>query len=171
MPGLGFNLATMNMTTNDSAGVVQLRVVVEVDDFDAAIAFYRDALGLPEEMAFESEGEARVAILEAGRATLEIANFAQKRMIDQLETGEVQRPGIRLAFEVSDGRGTTTTLAAAGAVIVGEPRETPWRSLNSRLEGPDGQQITVFEELEDSEERAQRDGFGTAAERTPKKPR
>ena len=93
MPGLGFNLATMNMTTNDSAGVVQLRVVVEVDDFDAAIAFYRDALGLPEEMAFESEGEARVAILEAGRATLEIANPAQKRMIDQLETGEVQRVG------------------------------------------------------------------------------
>jgi predicted enzyme related to lactoylglutathione lyase len=155
----------MNMTTNDSGGVVQLRVVVEVEDFDGAIAFYRDALGLPEEIAFESDGEARVAILEAGRATLEIANPAQKRMIDQLETGEVQRPGIRLAFEVSDGRGATTTLAAAGGVIVGEPRETPWRSLNSRLEGPGGQQITVFEELEDSEERAQREGFGTAAER------
>jgi catechol 2,3-dioxygenase-like lactoylglutathione lyase family enzyme len=155
----------MNMTTNDSGGVVQLRVVVEVEDFDAAIAFYRDALGLPEQIAFESEGEARVAILEAGRATLEIANPAQKRMIDQLETGEVQRPGIRLAFEVSDGRGTTATLAGAGAVIIGEPRETPWRSLNSRLEGPGGQQITVFEELEESEERAQREGFGTTAER------
>jgi predicted enzyme related to lactoylglutathione lyase len=120
---------------------------------------------LPENLAFEGDGEARVAILDAGHATLEIANPAQKRMIDRLETGEVQRPGVRLAFEVTDARGVTTRLAAAGAAIVGEPRETPWRSLNSRLEAPTGQQLTVFEELEGSQERAQREGFGTAAER------
>lgn len=152
----------MDETTNDSNTVLQLRVVVEADDFDAAVAFYRDTLGLPEQLAFEGDGDARVAILDAGRATLEIANPAQKRMIDQLETGDVQRPGIRLAFEVTDARGVTTRLAAAGAVVVGEPRETPWRSLNSRLEAPTGQQLTVFEELEGSAERAQRAGFGTA---------
>ena len=155
----------MNTPTNESRRVLQLRVIVEAEDFDAAVAFYRDNLGLPENLAFEGDGEARVAILDAGHATLEIANPAQKRMIDRLETGEVQRPGIRLAFEVTDARGVTTRLAAAGAAIVGEPRETPWRSLNSRLEAPTGQQITVFEELEDSAERAQREGFGTAAER------
>ncbi|WP_157157636.1 MULTISPECIES: VOC family protein [unclassified Diaminobutyricimonas] len=150
------------MTTN---GVLQLRVIIEADDFEQVLAFYRDTLGLDEQLAFEGEGDARVAILEAGRATLEIANPAQKDMIDRLETGARQGPGIRLAFEVSDGRTVTARLAAAGATVVGEPRETPWRSLNSRLEAPEGQQITIFEELEGSEERAQREGFGTSETR------
>jgi uncharacterized glyoxalase superfamily protein PhnB len=145
--------------------VLQLRVVIEADDFEQALEFYRDSLGLDEQIAFEGEGDARVAILEAGRATLEIANPAQKDMIDRLETGAGQGPGIRLAFEVTDGRTVTARLAAAGATVVGEPRETPWRSLNSRLEAPHGQQITIFEELEGSEERAQRDGFGTSESR------
>lgn len=153
----------MNTDKNDS--VLQLRVIVEAEDFDAALSFYRDALGLPEQAAFEGDGDARVSILDAGRATLEIANPAQKAMIDLVETGERQGPGIRLAFEVSDGRGVTARLAAAGATVVGEPRETPWRSLNSRLDAPAGLQITVFEELEDLAERSGRDGFGTAAGR------
>ena len=158
----GFSVAIMSTHTNDSANVLQLRVIVEAEDFDAAIAFYRDTLGLPEQVAFEGDGDARVSILDAGRATLEISNPAQKRMIDQVETGERQGSGIRLAFEVTDGRGVTTKLAAAGATIIGEPRETPWRSLNSRLDAPAGLQITVFEELEGVPERAQRAGFGTA---------
>ena len=158
----GFSLAIMTTHTNGSDHVLQLRVIVEAEDFDAAIAFYRDALGLPEEIAFEGEGDARVSILDAGRATLEISNPAQKRMIDQVETGKCQGSGIRLAFEVTDGRGVTKRLAAAGATIIGEPRETPWRSLNSRLGAPAGLQITVFEELEKVHDRAQRTGFGTA---------
>ena len=45
------------------------------------------------------------------------------------------------------------------------PVETPWRSLNSRLDAPAGLQITLFEELETLDERAQRPGFGEAATR------
>jgi predicted enzyme related to lactoylglutathione lyase len=130
-----------------AARVLQLRVIIEAEDFDAAMAFYRDALGLPEEDAFQGDGGARVAILDAGRATLEIANPAQKRMIDEVETGAEQPPGIRIAFEVADARGVTSRLEVAGAAVIGEPRETPWKSLNSRIESPAGQQITVFQEL------------------------
>jgi catechol 2,3-dioxygenase-like lactoylglutathione lyase family enzyme len=153
------------MNSQNKESVLQLRVIVEAEDFDAALAFYRDTLGLPEQAAFEGDGDARVSILDAGRATLEISNPAQKEMIDRVETGQRQGPGIRLAFEVSDGRGVTARLAAAGATVVGEPRETPWRSLNSRLDAPAGLQITVFEELEGLAERSEREGFGTAAER------
>ena len=35
--------------------VLQLRLVVEAEDFDEAVAFYRDALGMPEEFFVESE--------------------------------------------------------------------------------------------------------------------
>ena len=70
---------------------VQLRLVVETVDFDAALAFYRDALGLPELAAFAGRGDARVAILDVRRATLELANPAQKRMIDRVEAADPAR--------------------------------------------------------------------------------
>lgn len=141
--------------------VLQLRVVVEAEDYNEAVAFYRDVLGLSELAAFESEGDARVAILNAGRATLEIANPAQKRMIDDVEVGRQVGPKIRLAFEVLDADGLTRSLVEAGATLVAPPTETPWRSLNSRLDAPAGLQISLFQELETLEQRATRDGFGT----------
>ncbi|MYS84802.1 VOC family protein [Embleya scabrispora] len=127
--------------------VRQLRLVVEADDFEAALAFYRDALGLPEQAAFSGDGGARVAILDAGRATLEIANPEQKRMIDDVEVGHQVAPRIRVAFEVDDGRAVTEHLVDAGATQVAPPTVTPWRSLNSRLDAPAGLHISVFQEL------------------------
>jgi catechol 2,3-dioxygenase-like lactoylglutathione lyase family enzyme len=47
---------------SDSRTVHQLRVVVEAADYDAAVAFYRDALGMPELAAFAEGGDDRVAI-------------------------------------------------------------------------------------------------------------
>ncbi|MEU6078355.1 VOC family protein [Micromonospora sp. NPDC047074] len=141
--------------------VRQLRLVVEADDYDAAVAFFRDALGLPEQAAFSGEGDARVVILDAGRATLEIANPAQKRMIDEVEVGRQVAPRIRVAFEVDDSRAATRRLVAAGATEIAPPTVTPWHSLNARLDAPADLQITVFEELRDAEERATLDGFGT----------
>ncbi|MFF5055959.1 VOC family protein [Micromonospora sp. NPDC000663] len=127
--------------------VRQLRLVVEAADYDAAVAFFRDALGLREEAAFSGEGDARVMILDAGRATLEIANPAQKRMIDEVEVGRQVAPRIRVAFEVDDAEATTARLVAAGASEVAPPTRTPWQSLNSRLDAPADLHITVFEEL------------------------
>jgi len=151
------------MTAEQPAPVVrQLRLVVEAEDYEAAVAFFRDALGLPEEAAFSGDGDARVVILDAGRATLEIANPAQKRMIDEVEVGRQVAPRIRVAFEVDDARTTTARLVAAGAAEVAPPTLTPWQSLNSRLDAPADLQITVFEELSTPEERAGLDGFGTA---------
>ena len=128
--------------------VIQMRLVVEADDYDDAVRFYRDALGLPEEAAFEGDGGARVAILQAGRATLEIANPAQKRMIDEVEVGRQVAPRMRVAFEVADSARVTDELVAAGAALVAEPTETPWRSLNARLDAPAGLHITIFQELD-----------------------
>jgi len=137
------------MTQNNA--VRQLRIVVETIDFDAAVAFYRDALGLPEEAAFEGEDDARVMILDAGRATLELSNPAQVRLIDRVEAEGSPSARIRIAFEVDDAQTTTDALVEAGATLVASPRETPWRSLNSRMEAPAGLQVTLFQELDRSQ--------------------
>ena len=64
------------------------------------------------------------------------------------------------ASEVTDAAATTRDLVDAGATLVAAPTETPWRSLNARLEAPAGLQITVFEELESLEVRTRRESFG-----------
>jgi catechol 2,3-dioxygenase-like lactoylglutathione lyase family enzyme len=128
--------------------VRQLRLVIEVEDYDEAVRFYRDGLGLEEELSLDGTNGARVTILAAGRATLELANPAQKAMIDELEVGRQVAPRYRLAFEIDDGRTVTADLIAAGAELIAPPTKTPWRSLNSRLTAPDGTQLTIFEELD-----------------------
>ena len=139
--------------------VRQLRLVVEAEDYDAAVAFYRDALGLTEQAAFEGEGDARVMILNAGIATLEISNPAQVKLIDRVEADGAPSAKLRIAFEVDDSRAVTDTLVEAGGELVASPRETPWRSLNSRLNAPADLQVTLFQELESLDERSQREGF------------
>jgi predicted enzyme related to lactoylglutathione lyase len=141
--------------------VRQLRLVVEAEDFAEAVAFYRDVLGLPEQAAFAGDGDARVVILDAGRATLEIANPAQKRMIDDVEVGRPVAPRIRVAFEVDDAVARTAEAVAAGAAELAPPTPTPWRSLNARLDAPAGLQITLFQELGPGDDSAATAPLGT----------
>lgn len=138
------------MTSNAQPGpaVRQLRIVVEAEDYEEALTFFRDVLGLPEEESYAGEGGAKVAILDAGRATLELSNPAQVRMIDAVETDGVRSPKFRLAFEVDDSAAATDRLVEGGAELLASPRETPWRSLNARLGAPAGVQITLFQELD-----------------------
>lgn len=131
--------------------VRQMRLVVEAEDYDAAVRFYRDALGLPEELAVSGPDGAHVTILDAGRATLELTNPAQKRYIDEVEVGRPVAPRLRLAFEVRDVAAATEALVDAGAELIAPPTETPWRSLNARLGAPAGLQLTLFTELRDAE--------------------
>jgi predicted enzyme related to lactoylglutathione lyase len=127
--------------------VLQMRLVVEAEDYEEAVRFFRDVLGLPEEDSYSGPGDARVMILDAGRATLELANAAQKAVIDEVEVGRPVAPKYRVAFEVADSRAMTDALVAGGAKLIAPPTETPWRSLNARLTAPAGMQITVFQEL------------------------
>ncbi|NIK54600.1 VOC family protein [Kribbella shirazensis] len=128
-------------------GVKELRLVVTVDDYDEAVAFYRDVLGLPERESYSSE-DGRVTILEVERATLELADQGQAEFIDAVEVGRRVAGKYRVAFEVDDATATTQRLADAGATVVAEPTRTPWNSLNARLETPGGIQLTLFTELD-----------------------
>ena len=128
--------------------VRQLRLVMTADDYDDAIGFYRDVLGMGELAVWSSPDGGRVTLLDAGRATLELANPAQKRYIDEVEVGRPVAPRMRVAFEVDDAEQVTGALSAAGADVVAPPTETPWRSRNARLDAPAGLHITVFQELD-----------------------
>lgn len=108
------------MTDRPAKRVLQMRLVVETTDYDEALHFYRDVLGADVELQIHGEAGEKVTILDVGRATLELSNPAQVEMIDRVEVA---------------------------AELVAPARRTPWDSLNSRLEGPAGLQLTLFQEL------------------------
>ena len=136
----------MTDAPGSTAGVHEMRLVVTVDDFEAALTYYRDVLGLSQDAAVSSPG-GRVAILEAGRATLELADPAHAAYVDDIEVGWRVAGHVRVAFGVTDAAAATRAAVAAGARLIAAPVETPWRSRNARLDGPGDLQLTLFEEL------------------------
>jgi predicted enzyme related to lactoylglutathione lyase len=131
------------MSTDDSP-VLELRLVVTTEDFDQALRFYRDVLGLTE-LPSVPPPDGRVAILAAGRATLELAEPKTAEFIDEVEVGRRVAGHVRVAFEVKDAEGMTRRLEQAGAVVLGAARRTPFKSINARLDAPAGLQLTLFE--------------------------
>jgi uncharacterized protein YndB with AHSA1/START domain len=108
-------------------------------------------LGLPERAAYSSPG-GRVTILEAGSATLELADPPHAEFIDQVEVGRHVAGHMRVELQVDDARAMTDRLTGAGARLIREPTRTPWNSLNSRLEAPAGLQLILFAELDSAAE-------------------
>jgi lactoylglutathione lyase len=126
----------------------ELRLVVTADDYEDAVAFYRGTLGMREVDRWYSPDGGRGILLDAGRATLEITDPKNAAFIDEVEVGRRVAGHVRVALEVDDSRAFTARAVEGGAGLVAEPTETPWRSLNARLEGPAGLQLTLFEELD-----------------------
>jgi catechol 2,3-dioxygenase-like lactoylglutathione lyase family enzyme len=120
-----------------------LRVAVTAENYEETLAFYRDALGLPVVESWENEGGSG-AVLDAGRATLEVLSRSQVEYVDEIEAGGIPSGPVRFALEVQDSVAAAERLEAAGAEGVGGPVVTPWRHRNVRLRAPDGMQLTLF---------------------------
>ena len=123
--------------------VHELRITLTVDDFDAAVRLYRDALGLPEVADWSSDC-GRVLLLDAGRATLELFDEAQAAMVDELEVGRRVSGKVRFALQVPDADAAAAELVGAGASRVADAVDTPWGDRNARVAAPDGMQLTLF---------------------------
>jgi catechol 2,3-dioxygenase-like lactoylglutathione lyase family enzyme len=123
--------------------VRQLRLVVTVEDYDEAVRFYRDVLGLPEREAVQPP-VGRVMILDAGRATLELAEPVSAEYIDEVEVGRRVGGQIRVAFEVDSAETIARALGSPAVEVLGEPRPTPFKSTNARVNAPAGLQLTLF---------------------------
>ena len=94
--------------------VQEFRITLTVDDFDAAVRLYRDALGL-QEVADWSTDQGRVLLLDAGRATLELFDEAQAAMVDELEVGRRVSGKVRFALRVPDAGATAARSSGPAA--------------------------------------------------------
>ena len=125
--------------------VSELRLVVTTDDYDTALKFFRDVLGLPVAANYDTES-GRATLLEAGRARLELFDARQASYIDDVEVGRRVAGHIRIAFEVDDAAVSTEAAVRQGATLIAAPTRTPWGSLNARLEAPANLHLTLFSE-------------------------
>jgi methylmalonyl-CoA/ethylmalonyl-CoA epimerase len=123
--------------------VHSFRVALTVDDFDRAVAFYRDGLGLELGDLWTDNG--RGQMFGAEQASLEIFDPDYAAGVDQIEVGERVSGQIRFAFEVPDIHAAVARALKHGAALVHEPILTPWHDLNARLLSPEGLQITLFQ--------------------------
>ena len=128
--------------------VRELRLALTVEEFDEALEFYRDALGLEQLEVWDSDG-GRVVLLDAGKATIELLDERHAGAVDRIEVGRRVAGPVRLALEVDDSAASAERLTEAGAELLGGPVETPWRDRNVRLRAPDGMQLTLFTVLGD----------------------
>ena len=129
-------------------GVREVRLVVTTEDYDAALAFYRDTLGMAVSAEYLSDDQGRVSILQGGVATLELGDLAHGEYVDAVEVGRRVAGHVRLALRVDDASAATRAAEAAGADVIAPPTRTPWGSRNARLEAPGGVQITLYQEGE-----------------------
>jgi methylmalonyl-CoA/ethylmalonyl-CoA epimerase len=121
----------------------ELRIALTVDNFDEALAFYRDTLGL-EQLADWSGENGRVILLGGGRATLELFDERQAAYVDGIEAGRRVSGTVRLALEVPNSDESAQRAVDAGATRVADPVDTPWGDRNARIQAPDGMQLTLF---------------------------
>ena len=125
--------------------IKSFRLVLNVDDLDSALRFYRDALKLKILEAWDSP-DGRGVILELPVSTLEIMDRKNANSVDELEAGVRLNGDIRLGLEVNGLNSVVKNLEQHGAKPVHDAVQTPWNSLNQRLETPDAKQLTVFQE-------------------------
>jgi len=131
-------------TLDSNYPILQLRVALTTSDYERAVKFYCDGLGIePAQIWNNDQGQA--LMLDMGEATLEIFDETQAQTIDWIEAGGRTSGQIRFALQVPDLQAAMERLLAHGARLVHPPVITPWGDYNVRLQDPDGMQITLFQ--------------------------
>jgi methylmalonyl-CoA/ethylmalonyl-CoA epimerase len=86
---------------NPSYPIIELRVALTTRDYERLIEFYCAGLGIEPAQLWKN-GQGRAAILNMGRATLEIFDETQAETIDQIEASQRISGSIRFALQVPD---------------------------------------------------------------------
>jgi uncharacterized glyoxalase superfamily protein PhnB len=108
--------------------------ILEVPDVDAALAFYRDALGGVVTYSFPLEGGDPVYVsLAVGASSLGIG----------LAENPAPPGNVLLWFYVDDVDRATAELAGVGASVMEEPADQPWGERTSLVTDPFGTRIRL----------------------------
>ena len=123
------------MTTERSYTAYAIRVFVK--DWEAALRFYSETLGIP--VAFES-AEMGWAQLDTGECSL---------ALERLDPDDPEAPAllgryVGVSLRVHDIDATFEHLVARGVEFVGPPETQPWGGVLAHLKDPEGNTLTLL---------------------------
>lgn len=107
--------------------------ILEVPDVEAALAFYRDALGGVVVYQFPPEGDPVYLSLRTGATSMGIG----------LAESPLPPGNVTLWFYVDDVDRVTAELIDAGATVVEEPVDQPWGERTALITDPFGTRINL----------------------------
>lgn len=116
-------------------------VILYVRDLGAAIAFYRDVVGLP--FKFEDSGYAEFATAGARFGLYERARLPGLIGREATEGG----PGGEVLFLVEDVDGWAERLGEQGVEILSGPVDRPWGHRTLHVLDPDGNVVELAQEI------------------------
>jgi catechol 2,3-dioxygenase-like lactoylglutathione lyase family enzyme len=114
---------------------MRFQFVFRAADYDRAVAFYRDALGLRISYSWD-RGDDRGTMFEAASGIIEVVS-------DDLGLRGPKKLGV--SIEVDDVEARYAACLAAGVAIEGELAERPWGTREFVVLDPDGNAVTFFE--------------------------
>lgn len=118
-------------------------ITLGVDDLDAAVAFYRDGLGLPTDGVVGREFEHGAVAFFDLQAGLRLALWPRASIAHDtgLERGPASATEVTLGHNVGSREevdAVMTRAAAAGAHVVKEAQPTSWGGYAGYFQDPDG---------------------------------
>ena len=118
--------------------------ILAVSDFQAALAFYSDRLGLEVEAAYDDPPYATLSAAGARISIAEEGHPAEDRPgVSMAAPEDARRANVVLVLEVDDARGAYRQLQDAGVPFLAEPYEPPWGGCRFFCVDPDGYLVEV----------------------------
>ncbi|HUG00209.1 MAG TPA: VOC family protein [Ilumatobacter sp.] len=123
------------------------KMFIPVHDPDAALGFYRDALGLEVRMDVENNGFRWVTVGAPGQP-VDIVLFQPHGGRSQAEgdalLGLVTQGSLQAAiFSADDLEATFAKVEASGAEILEEPKSQPWGARDCAVRDPSGNLVRI----------------------------
>ena len=131
---------------SDAVRPRQLRLVIETDDFDAALAFYRDTLGLEvrQDVAMEGARWLTVGPKDQPDVGIVLQSVGVARSAEDAQTlrSLLAKGSLNgLVFTTDDVDGLFERVAASGAEVLQEPMDQPYGVRDCGFRDPSGNML------------------------------
>jgi catechol 2,3-dioxygenase-like lactoylglutathione lyase family enzyme len=118
--------------------------ILAVSDFESALAFYRDRLGLDVDAVYDDPPYATLTAAGARISLAEHGHPAEDRPgVTMAAPEDPSRANVVLVLEVDDARAVYGQLADEGVRFLAEPYEPPWGGCRFFCVDPDGYLVEI----------------------------
>jgi lactoylglutathione lyase len=118
--------------------------ILAVADFEASLRFYRDALGLEVEAAYDDPPYATLVAAGARVSLAEQGHAAEDRPgVEMAAPADPSRANVVLVLEVDDARAVYAALEGEGVRFLAAPYEPPWGGCRFFCVDPDGYLVEI----------------------------